>query len=130
MESLAARDGVLRVPPEHTARSGGHGIDAVSLVHEGELDEQRLGDWIEQTLGAIQARVMRVKGILAIRGVDERVILQGVGEAIEVTLGPVWSGTERNSRLVVLGLGLLDDEAALRASFAACTHDSDSPSAR
>ena len=118
LESLAEREGVLRVAPR-PREGAGHGIDGVSLVHEGELDEQRFGDWVEDALGSVEARILRIKGILAIEGVDERVILQGVGEAIEVTLGPPWMGSERNSRLVILGLGL--DEASLRAGFLACT---------
>ena len=95
-----------------------HGIDAVSLLHDGELDEQRFGDWVQESLGGIEARVLRIKGILAVRGVATRVIVQGVGDAIEVTLGPPWREAERNSRLVILGLGL--DEATLRAGFHAC----------
>ena len=116
LELLDARVGVVRVPPsDDRAR---HGIDAASFVHDGELDEQRFGDWVEQTLGAIEARILRVKGILAVQGVDERVIVQGVGEAIEVTLGAAWGDAPRTSRLVVLGLDL--DEAGLRAGFSAC----------
>jgi G3E family GTPase len=115
---LEARGNVLRVLPPQDGRVDRHGIDAVSLVHDGALDEQRFGDWVEESLGAIEARLLRVKGILAVRDVDERVIVQGVGEAIEVSLGPAWGDAERTSRLVVLGLGL--DEAALRAGFASC----------
>ena len=115
---LAARGDVLRVPPsaDGVAR---HGIDAVSFVHDGELDEQRFGDWVEHALGGIEVRLLRIKGILAVRGVDERVIVQGVGEAVEVTLGAPWGDADRTSRLVVLGLAL--DEPALQAGFAACT---------
>lgn len=115
---LGARGGVLRVPPSEDGGVARHGIDAASFVHDGELDEARFGEWVEGTLGAIEVRILRIKGILAIRGVDARVIVQGVGEAIEVTLGPAWGDAERNSRLVILGLGL--DETALREGFAAC----------
>ena len=59
----------------------------------------------------LQARILRIKGILAIDGVETRVVVQGVGEAIEVTLGPPWQDVERDSRLVILGLAL--DEATL-----------------
>ncbi len=118
LELLDARSGVLSVPAASDVGPARHGIDAAAFVHDGELDEQRFGDWVEQTLGAIEARILRIKGILAVRGVDERVIVQGVGEAVEVTLGAPWGDAERTSRLVVLGLGL--DEATLRAGFSAC----------
>lgn len=115
---LAMRSGVLHEVPSMTLRRPGHGIDAVSLVHPGELDEQHFSDWVERTLGAIEARILRIKGILAVQGVEERVIVQGVGDAVEVTLGTPWGSDTRTSRLVVLGLGL--DEATLRSGFSAC----------
>ena len=67
LDLLAARSGVLRVGQQSDERRAGHGIDAVSLVHAGELDEARFGDWVEQTLGALQARILRVKGIQWLR---------------------------------------------------------------
>lgn len=118
LELLAARGEVLRVPPREQAGLTRHGIDAVSLVHDGELDESRFGDWVEDALGAVEVRILRVKGILAVQGVHTRVIVQGVGEAIEVTLGPAWDDAPRTSRLVILGLGL--DEVTLREGFTSC----------
>jgi G3E family GTPase len=113
---LDARAEVLRVLPEGGAAS--HPIEAVSLTVDGALDEDRFGDWVEAELGAIEARLLRVKGILAIEGVDARVILQGVGESIEVTLGAPWGEAPRKSRLVIIGLDF--DAAALEAGFRAC----------
>lgn len=118
---LEARSGVLHSFTPQPANLARHGIDAVSLVLDAELDEARFGEWAEDTLGAIEARILRIKGILAMQCVDERVIVQGVGEAIEVTLGSAWDSDPRTSRLVILGLGL--DEAALRTGFASCASD-------
>jgi G3E family GTPase len=112
---LARRREELRLPP---AMGAHRVIDAVSMVVAGELDEDRFGDWVEGVLGPLEARILRVKGILAFRGVEERVILQGVGEAIEVTPGRPWGEAPRESRLVVLGLGL--DAAPLEAGLRAC----------
>jgi G3E family GTPase len=109
-----------RVEALHICREGsGHSsIEAVSLVFSGELDEERFGDWAESALGSVEARILRVKGILAMRGVDVRVVVQGVGEAVEVLPGAAWGEAARTSRLVVLGLGL--DSAALEAGFLGC----------
>jgi len=117
LELLAERARVLRILP-NTDRVAAHPIEAVSLTIDGELDEERFGEWVERALGGVEARVLRVKGILAMEGIDARVILQGVGEAIEVTLGARWGEAERTSRLVVLGLGL--DAAELEAGFSKC----------
>lgn len=118
VELLAQRAEALHVVPESSRHSG---IEAVSLVLDGELDEERFGDWVESALGDVEARILRVKGILAIRGVEARVIVQGVSESVEVLLGAPWADARRTSRLVVLGLGL--DAAALEAGFAACAAD-------
>jgi G3E family GTPase len=116
LDLLAQRSEALHVPkPAGTAHSH---IEAVSLSFDGELDEERFGAWVEEALGGVEARIMRIKGILALAGIDARVIVQGVSEAVEVQLGAPWGQLTRSSRLVVLGLGL--DAAALEAGFLAC----------
>ena len=98
--------------------SSHHVIEAVSLSLEGELDEERFGAFMEDVLGAVEARILRLKGILAMQGVQHRVIVQGVSQAVEVQLGSPWGRAERRSRLVVLGLGL--DAQALEAGLRSC----------
>lgn len=109
---LAQRIEALNLPPESAAP---HAIQAVSLVVDAELDDERFGEWVESDLAAVEARILRIKGILAMRGVDSRVIVQGVGPAVEVLLGAPWGDAKRTSRMVVLGLDL--DAAALEAGF-------------
>jgi G3E family GTPase len=119
LDLLAQRADALALPAEGSAHSS---IEAVSMIHQGELDEERFGDWVENVLSLVEARILRIKGILAMRGVEERVIVQGVSQAIDVQLGAAWEGTARTSRLVVLGLGL--DGPALEAGFQQCAADS------
>ncbi len=116
LELLGQRVDALHVVPEGSGHSS---IEAISLVLGEELDEELFGDWVESSLGNVEARILRVKGILAMKGVDARVIVQGVSEAVEVVLGAPWGDTRRTSRLVVLGLGL--DAAALEAGFLRCS---------
>ena len=120
LELLEQRREALRLPPKDTSPAHA-AIEAVSFVHDGELDEDRFCDWVERALGDVEARILRIKGIVAMRGVDARVIVQGVGEAIEVLVGAPWGDAPRDSRLVVLGLGL--DRASLEAGFTACAAD-------
>jgi G3E family GTPase len=123
LELLAQRAETLHIVRE----SSGHAsIEAVSLVLDGELDEELFGDWVENALGSVEARILRVKGILAIQGVEARVIVQGVSEAVEVVLGAPWGEAKRTSRLVVLGLGL--DSATLEGGFMRCAVDQGSVS--
>ncbi len=120
LELLAQRAEALHIVPEGSGHSS---IEATSLVVDAELDEDRFADWVESALGSVEARILRVKGILAMQGVNARVIVQGIGEAVEVVLGAPWGDAKRTSRLVVLGLGL--DSAALEAGFLRCAVDSD-----
>lgn len=115
MGLMAQRPEALHLHPEGSGHSS---IEAASMVVDGELDEDLFGDWVESELGNVEARILRVKGILAMQGVDARVIVQGIGEAVEVVLGAPWGDAKRTSRLVVLGLGL--DPGALSAGFLRC----------
>jgi G3E family GTPase len=115
LELMAQRTEALHLRPEGAAHSS---IEAASMVIDAELDEELFGDWVESALGNIEARILRVKGILAMQGVDARVIVQGISEAVDVQLGTPWGDAKRTSRLVVLGLGL--DPDALEAGFRGC----------
>lgn len=123
VDLLAQRAEALASPPEGGPHSS---IDAVSMMYPGELDEERFAAWVEDVLGLVEARILRIKGILAMQGVDARVIVQGVSQAVDVQLGAPWQDQERTSRLVVLGLGL--DGAALEAGFLRCAAGAPGPS--
>jgi G3E family GTPase len=115
---LAARradfDRNVRVVPP----AAHHVYESVSLVVEGEVDGERLADFVESDLGRAAGRIFRTKGILAVAGMGERMIVQGVADLVEVTFGEPWGDVPRRSRLVVVGFGL--DRVALDRGFAAC----------
>ena len=69
LELMAQRAETLHFVPE---RSGHSGIEATSLRVDGELDEELFGDWVESALANVEARILRIKGILAMQGVDAR----------------------------------------------------------
>lgn len=115
MELLGRRSAALHLPETSTAHRD---IQAVSLNVDGPLDEERFGEWVESELAPVEARLLRLKGIVAIEGLDRRVIVQGVGPSVEVEVGEPWGDAAQRSRMVVLGLGL--DAAALESSFATC----------
>jgi len=102
----------VRVP------AAAHVYESVSLVLEGDVDEERFADFMEAELGAFAGRILRTKGILAVDGIEERMIVQGVAEQIEVTFGEAWADARRTSRLVVVGFGL--DRERLTRAFAEC----------
>ena len=119
LELLNQRSEALHLPAES---SGHKAIQAVSLLVDSELDDERFADWMERDLAVVETRILRIKGILAMEGVDLRVIVQGVGPVVEVELGAPWGDALRTSRMVILGLGL--DEATLEAGFQRCATES------
>ena len=102
--------------PARTVRAArtGHVYESVSLALDGEVDEERFAHFMESDLARFAGRLFRTKGILAVAGVPERMIVQGVADLVEVTFGEPWGDGARTSRFVVVGFGL-DREALTRA---------------
>jgi G3E family GTPase len=113
-EVLALRhaDSMWRVQPSFSVD---HVYESVSLVHEGDVDGETFADFVETEVAKFAGRIFRIKGILAVAGIPARMIVQGVGEGVEVTFGSEWANAARQSRLVIVGYGL--DSAALRRAF-------------
>jgi G3E family GTPase len=103
------------------ARPASHVYESVSLVLDGEVDEERFADFMEADLAQLSGRIFRTKGILAVRALPDRMIVQGVADEVEVTFGEPWGEARRASRFVVVGFGL--DREALARAFAACAAD-------
>jgi G3E family GTPase len=113
--------------PDAPAPTGtAHVYESVSLTLDGDVDGERFADFVEEELARFAGRLFRTKGILAIAGAAERMIVQGVADRMEVSFGAPWGDTPRTSRLVVVGFGL--DRAALGAGFAACAAREPAPS--
>jgi len=106
------------VPRPAVTPRAAHVYETVSLVHDGDVDEERLADFMEGELAARSGRIFRTKGIVSVAGLEVRMVVQGVADLVEVTFGAPWGEARRTSRLVVVGFGL--DRAALEAGFAAC----------
>ncbi len=102
-----------------SAAHGAHRVyESVSLVLDGEVDEERFATFMEVDVARFAGRLFRTKGILAVAGIAERMIVQGVADLVEVTFGAPFGDAPRTSRFVLVGFGL--DREALSSAFAAC----------
>ncbi len=104
----------------HAPRSSIHDqtVSSVSLL-AGEIDGTRFFPWIHALTQAEGANILRMKGILALQGEDERYVVQGVHMIVEGERQRPWKEAEkRQSRLVFIGRNL--EEARLRAGLDAC----------
>ena len=107
----------------------GHAHAAPSPIHDrtvhsvslqtGEIDGDRFFPWIHALTQAEGANILRMKGILALRGEDRRYVIQGVHMIVEGERQRPWKPDEvRRSRLVFIGRNLQDER--LRAGLQAC----------
>lgn len=97
---------------EHT-----HGIHAVSLVLDEEVDWTAFGIWLTMLLQARGADVLRIKGLLDTGGAGP-LLVNCVQHAVHPSVHlDAWPDEDRRSRLVVIGRGFTGEElqASLRA---------------
>lgn len=114
-ELLAARRGDLPALLDRPRVQ--HVYESIALSVDGEVDGARFSGFMEEELSAFAERLLRIKGILAVRDVDERMIVQGVADRVELGFGEPWGEAPRRSRLVIVGFGL--DRDALTRGFRA-----------
>ncbi|HEY9079984.1 GTP-binding protein [Magnetovibrio sp.] len=88
------------------------------LRADGPIDFMAFQEWLEMLLATQGANVLRVKGILDVKGVDRPVAIHGVQHVFHPPAAlPSWDGIEKRSRLVFITRGL--GEQAVRDTFAA-----------
>ncbi|RYG86400.1 hypothetical protein EON77_03850, partial [bacterium] len=115
---LALRRSSFPGPERRPRTTTAHVYESVSLSLDGELDGERFAAFMEDELARFAGRIFRTKGILAVAGLAQRMIVQVVTDSVEIALGEPWADSPRRSRLVVVGFGL--DRDALEGSFARC----------
>lgn len=94
--------------------SAAHVVEAV-----GVLDQGRLEAWLDALHESRDRRLLRLDGVLAVRGRDRQVICQGIGSNLNRWRGRRFApGEPRMSRLVVAGRNL--DAESLRSTLADC----------
>lgn len=83
------------------------------------MDPRKFFPWIEKTTQMDGPNILRLKGIIAIQGDDERYVVQGVHMILEGDHQRPWKETEkRESRLVLIGREL--DVERITRTFEAC----------
>lgn len=93
-------------------------MGSVGLEMAGDVDPNKLNTWLGQVLADNGLNIYRTKGILAAKGIDEEVIVQGVHSHFTGTRGRSWTGRARRSRLVFIGKELKREE--LTKGFEKC----------
>ncbi|MFM7888510.1 MAG: CobW family GTP-binding protein [Pseudanabaena sp.] len=112
----------LQIDPEflgEDAHEHDDTVKSVAIVEEGELYLPKVNDWISTLLREQGVDIFRMKGILNIKGIDERFVFQGVHMLFDGTRDRLWQPHEkRQNELVFIGRNL--DAEKLKAEFLAC----------
>jgi len=94
-------------------------VTSVGIELDGDLDGEKLNDWLGTLLSTQGTDIFRMKGILAVAGSAERHVFQGVHMLFDAKEADAWRpGEVRASKMVFIGRNLDRDE--LTASLTSC----------
>ena len=93
-------------------------VTSVGITTPGDLDSDRLNDWIGNLLQTKGLDIFRMKGILSIKGQPNRFVFQGVHMLFDGRPDRPWDGEPRYNSLIFIGRNL--DRAELTEGFEAC----------
>ena len=119
-------DRILEIEPEFLNELADHEHDqriaSLSLTSDAPMNPERFIPWIQDITQNFGMDILRMKGIIAMKGDDQRFVVQGVHMLIEGNRQRPWkAGETRQSRLVFIGRGLPKDE--FTRGFEACRAD-------
>lgn len=94
-------------------------VSSMALVESGELDGEKLNDWLGELLRDHGPDIFRMKGILNVAGEDNRFVFQGVHMLFDGRPDRPWRSDEsRKNELVFIGRNL--EQLQLADRFRAC----------
>jgi G3E family GTPase len=102
----------------HAAHDHNEEVSSVGISHAGDLDGKKLNDWISKLLREKGGDIYRMKGVLAVKGSNKRLVFQGVHMLFDAKFDREWDKDPRQNTLVFIGKNL--DRAELTEAFKAC----------
>jgi G3E family GTPase len=93
-------------------------IASIGITDERPLDPNKVNDWLSYLLQSRGQDILRMKGLLSLRGEERRYVFHGVHMIFDGKLERPWGNAPRISRLVFIGRGL--DRHEIEAGFELC----------
>ncbi len=94
-------------------------VSSVGIEVEGEMDQEKLSVWLRTTLQTKGVDIFRFKGILAVKGISEKFVFQGVHMLLDSEALGQWGPEEKKvSRAVFIGRNL--DRRELTDGLTSC----------
>ncbi|WP_144113136.1 CobW family GTP-binding protein [Paraburkholderia sp. BCC1886] len=120
-------DNLLAVEPD-LLDEGAHdhehddSIASCAFVMPGEVDPERFNRWVNGLVQNHGAQLLRMKGVLNMRGEGRRLYFHSVHMLMDSRFGKAWARDEmRESRFVMIGRGI--DAAAMREGLLDCIEE-------
>jgi G3E family GTPase len=94
-------------------------VSSVGIILHGSLDEYKFHTWLNRLLQAKGQDIFRMKGIVSIRGEENRFVFQGIHMLFDGKPDRAWKkGEDRKSQIVFIGKNL--DREELVAGVESC----------
>ncbi len=93
-------------------------VGSFAIERPGDVDPDRLNQWLGEILRERGVDIFRMKGFLSIAGEPDRFVFQGVHMLFDGQPEKPWGDAPRLNQLVFIGRNL--DEAAMTKGFDAC----------
>jgi G3E family GTPase len=93
-------------------------IGSIGIQEQRALDARKVNDWLSYLLQSRGADILRMKGVLNIKGDERRYVFHGVHMMFDGRPDRPWGSAARASQLVFIGRKLDRDE--FLAGFSAC----------
>ncbi|MEO8313754.1 MAG: GTP-binding protein, partial [Pseudomonadota bacterium] len=93
-------------------------IGSIGIHEERALDARKVNDWLSYLLQSHGEDILRMKGVLNIKGDERRYVFHGVHMMFDGRPDRPWGSAARSSQLVFIGRKL--DRVELLAGFSAC----------
>jgi G3E family GTPase len=93
-------------------------VTSVGISVQGDLDRKRFEAWIGGLLRTQGTDIFRMKGVLSMKGSDERFVFQGVHMLFDGREDRAWGSDPRTNKLIFIGRNL--DRELLNRGFRKC----------
>jgi G3E family GTPase len=93
-------------------------VTSVGITAPGDLNPEKFNAWMRLVLMEQGQDIFRMKGVLSIKGDDQRFVLQGVHMLFDAKQGRPWGSEPRRNSLIFIGRNL--DRNRLHKGFRAC----------
>jgi G3E family GTPase len=103
---------------EHHDHHHDEDITSVGISTPGDLDETKISNWLNTLLRVKGQDIFRMKGVLSVKGHNQRFVFQGVHMLMDGRADRPWGSEPRHNALIFIGRNL--DRKALNEGFRQC----------